>query len=40
MGQFRGSIFLSTLVLLTGLVATALMCWVLISGGEWRWDLW
>lgn len=40
MGHFRGSIFLSTLVLLTGLAVTVLMCWVLVSGSGWRWDLW
>jgi hypothetical protein len=36
MEQFRGSIVLSAILLLTGLVAVVLMGWVLISGG-WLW---
>lgn len=40
MGQFRGSILLSTVLLLTGLAAVVLMSWVLISGVGWRWELW
>jgi len=40
MGYFRGSILVSTLVLLAGLVVMVLMCWVLINGIGWRWDLW
>ena len=40
MGQSQGSTILSSLVFLTGLVVMVLMCWVLLSGVGWRWDLW
>jgi hypothetical protein len=40
MGQFRGSVVLTTLVLLTGLAVMVLMCWVLFSGHRWLWELW
>ena len=30
MGQFRGSVAISSLVVLSGLAVVALMCWVLI----------
>ena len=40
MGPYRGSIVLSAVVFLTGLAVTVLMCWVLLSGVGWRWELW
>ena len=40
MGQFRGSVALNILVLLSGLAVTALICWTLVSGVGWHWELW
>jgi hypothetical protein len=39
MEQFRGSVVLNAVLLLTGLSVVVLMCWVLLSGG-WLWELW
>jgi len=40
MGQFRGSVLVSTLVFLSGLAVVVLISWVLVSGAGWHWELW
>ena len=40
MDKFQGSVLINVLVFLAGLAAMVLMCWVLVSGVGWRWELW
>ena len=40
MGQFRASVAINSIVRKTGVAVVVLMCWMLVSGVAWRWELW